>query len=104
MRSFWRLMPMFRPESAAPIKEPSSKFETESLSSYEMHCLTVEPGDNVLILFLCREILGKNVGFHRLGASSKRPVGLPCMMPIARVLLGRVVVTTFNNTLRVIST
>jgi len=48
-------------------------------------------------------MLRKNVGFHHLGASSERSVGLPCMMPIARVSLGRVVVTTFSNTLLAIS-
>ena len=68
-----------------------------------MRGLTVEAGDSIPISSSCQEILRKNVGFHHLGALSKRPVGLPCMMPIARVLLGRVVVTTFNNALRAIS-
>jgi len=68
-----------------------------------MRCLAVETGDSVLTWCSCLDMLRKNVGFHHLGASSERSVGLPCMMPIARVSLGRVVVTTFSNTLLAIS-
>lgn len=69
-----------------------------------MRCLAIETGDGVLILHSCLEMLRKNVGFHHLGASNKRPVGLRCMMPIADVSLGHVVGTTVSKMLRTIST